>query len=343
MTAEILALIPARSGSKSVPHKNIRPMAGLPMLAWSVRHALDCPEITRVIVDTDDESYAEIARTHGAETPYLRPKHLAEDASTDLEVFRHALEWLDEKEDYRPDLVVHLRPTCPLRRTRDLSAMIGMLEADPEADSVRSITQAPETPYKMWIRNGDRLEPAARCDVPEAYNAPRQSLPKAWLHNGAIDVLRPRTVLERNSMTGRKILGYEMDSLVDIDTEEQFRHAELRLLVQRISRERKNFCIDIDGVIATTAKDLQYDRAEPIRETIETINILYDRGHHITLFTARGTVTKIDWRETTEGQLSDWGVRYHELRFGKPAADYYIDDRMLTLDQFAGLKSLLKD
>jgi len=94
---------------------------------------------------------------------------------------------------------------------------------------------------------------------------------------------------------------------------------------------KKTFCFDIDGVIATLVKNLEYDKAKPIAKTIELINLLYKLGHKIILFTARGSLTNKNWRTLTEQQMESWGVHYHELKFGKPAADYYIDDRLITL------------
>ena len=336
MTEKVFALIPARSGSKSVVDKNIRPIAGMPLMVWSIRHALECPEIERAIVSTDSESYAEIARKYGAETPFLRPNEFAEDFSTDLEVFRHALLWLKENEGEVPEILVHLRPTCPYRRLDDLSAMIRLLKENPEADSVRSLVKAPETPYKMWtMEENGLLRPAATCDVPEAYNAPRQALPQTYLHNGSIDVLRSRTVLEKNSMTGPNIVGYVMEKQVDIDTEEQFRAADLWLAMESDATvEKRTFCIDIDGVVAQTVSGLEYGMAEPLPEGVRAVNRLYERGHRIVLFTARGTMTGVDWSETTRVQMERWGVKYHELKFGKPAADFYVDDRMLSLALF---------
>src|SRR5215813_1938787 len=103
---ETLALIPARGGSKGIPRKNIRNFAGYPLIAWSIAAAQQASCVTRVILSTDDEEIASIARESGAETPFLRPAELARDQTTDLPVFAHALEWLEEKEGYRPELVI---------------------------------------------------------------------------------------------------------------------------------------------------------------------------------------------------------------------------------------------
>ncbi|HQC21081.1 MAG TPA: acylneuraminate cytidylyltransferase family protein, partial [Anaerolineaceae bacterium] len=112
---EVLALIPARGGSKGIPRKNIRDFGGAPLIAWSIAAALRAETVTRVIVSTDDEEIAAVAREWGAETPFLRPAELAQDDTTDYPVFRHALDWLAAHENYRPEVVVQLRPTSPVR------------------------------------------------------------------------------------------------------------------------------------------------------------------------------------------------------------------------------------
>jgi len=128
--SEILAIIPARSGSKSVKDKNIREINGKPMIAYSIEHAKASKLINRVIVSTDSEQYAAIAREYGAETPFIRPAEYAQDTSLDLEVFEHALSFLEEKEAYVPDMVVQLRPTYPIRYVEDIDKMITQMLED---------------------------------------------------------------------------------------------------------------------------------------------------------------------------------------------------------------------
>src|SRR5271169_6991185 len=111
----MLAVIPARGGSKGVPGKNIRPLAGLPLIGHSIRLSKLCAEIAKCIVSTDSEEIAAVAREHGAEVPFLRPVELAQDNTLDLPVFEHALKWLEEIEEYKPVIVVQLRPTSPVR------------------------------------------------------------------------------------------------------------------------------------------------------------------------------------------------------------------------------------
>jgi CMP-N,N'-diacetyllegionaminic acid synthase len=225
----VLALIPARSGSKTIPHKNVRLFRGRPLLAHSIAHALAATSVDRVIVSTDSAEYAVLARESGAETPFLRPKSLAEDDTLDIDVFVHALDWLKQHEDYRPAICVHLRPTCPVRRPEDIDSMVALLRQHDEVHSVRSIVLAPHTPYKMWLRESNGLlRPVATCDVRDAYNAPRQALPPVYLQNASIDVVRTSVIENMRSMSGSVIHGYVMDNLCDIDTERDFEDAVRR-------------------------------------------------------------------------------------------------------------------
>lgn len=327
---KILAIIPARSGSKSVVDKNIRKINGKPMLAYSIEHAKQSKLINRVIVSTDSETYAEIAREYGAETPFMRPAEYATDTSLDLEVFEHALSFLEREEGYVPDIVVQLRPTYPIRNVSDIDRIVTMMLEDPSIDSVRCVAPAKEIAYKMWHKeeNG-RLQPIMK-DIKECYNMPRQQLPKVYYQNACIDAIRTEVITKGHSMSGDNIIGYEMDENFDIDTEEEFLRAETYL---KIAGGKQTFVFDIDGVVAQIQKDLDYALSGPNEPMIAIINQLYDWGNKIVLFTARGYVTGKDWSEVTKDQMKRWGVKYHELKFGKPNADYYVDDKMLGMDK----------
>lgn len=334
---QILALIPARGGSKGIPNKNIRLFGGKPLLAHSIEQARASRFVTRVVVSTDNPRYADIARQFGAEAPFLRPTEIAQDLSTDLETFIHALEWFAEHERYVPDICVHLRPTYPLRRVQDIDRVIEILLERPDLDSVRTVAPAPETPYKMWLRGQDGfLTPVVTTDILDACNLPRQSLPPVFLQNACIDAVRTHVITELHSMTGRKIFGYVMEQNLDIDTEAQLRHAAAFAEREPANARRKTYCFDIDGVLAALTPDNNYHAALPLSENIRLVNALYERGHCILLFTARGSTTGLDWRAVTEAQMAEWGVKYHTLLFGKPAADYYVDDRLLSLDDVRG-------
>ena len=209
----VLALIPARGGSKSIPRKNVMTLAGKPLIAYSILQAQASQRISRVIVSTDDEEIAEVARQWGAEVPFMRPAEYAQDLSPDIDVFRHALTWLREHEDYVPDLVVHLRPPGPVRRVELIDQAIDLLAAHPEADALRTVSLALQTPYKMWhITSEGYLEPVLRIEgVPDCQSLPRQQLPLVYWQNGYVDVTRPRAVLEKNSMWGDCVIPFVID------------------------------------------------------------------------------------------------------------------------------------
>jgi YrbI family 3-deoxy-D-manno-octulosonate 8-phosphate phosphatase len=263
---EILAIIPARGGSKGIPRKNIRLFAGYPLIAYSIAAALQAETVSRVIVSTDDEEIAEIARSNGAQTPFFRPAELAEDNSLDLFVFQHALTWLDGNEGYHPEIVVHLRPTTPIRPPDLVDKTVHMLLAHPEADSVRGLTLARQNPYKMWLMDGQDkpIRPLVLApDITESYNSPRQGLPRAYAHTGLIDAIRPATILEMKSMSGRIILPILFDPAydADLDSPDDWRRSEQFIMrdglnmiwpgqpPRTIPARVKLLILDFDGVI----------------------------------------------------------------------------------------------
>lgn len=336
---KIMAIIPARSGSKSIPHKNIRPLLGKPLMAYSIIHGLESKHINRVIVSTDSEQYAEIAREYNAEVPFLRPAELSTDSSNDLGFFIHALDWLDQHENYTPDICVQLRPTHPVRNTEDIDTMIELLMNHPEADSVRSLIENKSiTPYKMWtLEEGNLAKPLLNLPgVEEPFNSPRQSLPKTYFQNASVDVIRTKCIRDKGSLSGDKVMGYIMDEQYDIDYEDDFGKVERFMLADTLVKgelSNKQICFDIDGVIATLVGGNDYALARPDERVIRFIRMLYEKGNRIILFTARGTITGRDWREVTENQMKEWNVPYHELHFGKPGADIFIDDRALNISE----------
>lgn len=229
---EILALIPARGGSKSIPRKNIQPFAGYPLIAYSIAAGIAAETVTRVIVSTDDEEIASIASEYGAEIPFLRPSEISQDDTPDLPVFRHAFTWLADKEDYHPDIFVQLRPTSPLRRTAHIDQAVQRLLEHPESDSVRTVCIPFQNPYKMW-RIGDDgfMRPVLTTELPEAYNLPRQVLPEVYWQTGYVDAAWADTIMSKNSMTGENILPLVIgaEDWIDIDSPDDWKRAE-RLL-----------------------------------------------------------------------------------------------------------------
>jgi CMP-N-acetylneuraminic acid synthetase len=213
-----LGLIPARGGSKSVPRKNVRELAGKPVLAWTVETALACAALERVIVSTDDEEIAAVARACGAEV-LARPAELARDETPDLPVYRHALDELGDSYD----AVAWLRPTAPLRAAEDVDAAVRLLE-ETGADAVRSVCEAEHSPYWMGRLDGDRLVPLLG-EVPER----RQLLPPVYRLNGAVDVVRCSSV--GDELFGGDVRAYVMprERSIDLDTELDFLLAEALL------------------------------------------------------------------------------------------------------------------
>jgi CMP-N-acetylneuraminic acid synthetase len=215
----VLALIPARGGSKGIPRKNIRLFAGYPLIAFSIAAALQAETVTRVIVSTDDPEIAEVARSHGAETPFLRPAELAADRSTDLPVFQHALNWLSEHEKYHPETILHLHATSPVRPPGFIDQAVHVLREHPIVECVRSVVAPGQNPFKMWKidQPSGRMSPLLTVDgTAEPYNTPRQLLPAVYLQTGHVNAIRPATVLG-GSMTGQVIMPVIIDPAYEVD------------------------------------------------------------------------------------------------------------------------------
>jgi CMP-N,N'-diacetyllegionaminic acid synthase len=219
---EVLGLVLARAGSKSVPRKNVYMVHGKPLLAYTIEAALAAHSITRLVVTTDDPEIGEMGRRLGAEAPFLRPAKLARDETTDYPVIQHALERLHAMDGYRPDMIVQLRPTSPLRTSRHIDEAVELLRARPDADSVRAVCRPQQNPHKMWRMTSDGLlQPLLSVPgIEEPFNAPRQTLPVVWWQNGYVDAFWWRTVVDQNSLTGARVLGYVIDEpeYVDIDS-----------------------------------------------------------------------------------------------------------------------------
>jgi N-acylneuraminate cytidylyltransferase len=262
---EILALIPARGGSKGIPRKNIRNFAGYPLIAWSIAAAKQSKLITRVIVSTDDEEIAAVARECGAETPFLRPAELAQDQTTDLPVFEHALQWLEEQESYRPEIVVQLRPTSPIRPAGMLDHAIYILLEHGDADCVRGVVPAGQNPFKMWrFDGGDKpMKPLLTVDgFAEPYNAPRQILPSVYWQTGHIDAIRVSTIEQKKSLTGDVIYPLVIDPRYTVDIDNLSDWAKYETLVNS----------GLEMVTPATA----FSRKRPMPEKIDLIICDFD-------------------------------------------------------------------
>jgi len=243
---EILAIIPARSGSKGLRDKNIRKIAGFPLIYWTISHALKSKYIDRVVFSSDAINYCEIAKSYGAETPFIRPQHLAVDNAIDLDVILHALNWLKTNESYTPSHVVRLQPTNPTFTSDLIDECIIKLIADPSLDSLRPIVTTPKHPHKMWLvgEEGETIKPfisSAKPRLREAHNQSRSELPRIYVQVGTCEVLKLATLLEQRSMAGNRVGYFEIDNPLNtpnIDTQLDFLAAEQALIQLGLACDR---------------------------------------------------------------------------------------------------------
>ena len=217
---KILCIIPARGGSKGIPMKNLVKINNKPLVAYSIEHSLASKLINRTIVSTDNEEIAKVSKEFGAEIPTLRSKNLSADHILDLPVFEHMLTYLRKQEKYVPEIVVHLRPTSPYRKSEWIDSAIKLLIENTYADSVRSVSAVSQHPYRVFELKNKFLLPVMKERHPEPYLLRRQDLPKMYYYNCVIDVTKPSTIFEKQSMTGSKMLPYIMkpEDSIDIDT-----------------------------------------------------------------------------------------------------------------------------
>lgn len=214
---KIMAMIPARSGSQRVPNKNVRPLNGKPLVAYTIESALDASLITRVIVSTDSEEIASVARQFGAEVPFLRPAEISQSDSTEMQFFDHALDWLNRQEQYVPDLIVLLYPTSPFRTSTSIDRAIELMLAHPEADSLRSVRLCSEHPYKMWVQEQGYLQPFVRGKDQNMHTFSYQMLPTVYIQNASIYITKPLTLHTKRSPTGDVILPFVMNDRESVD------------------------------------------------------------------------------------------------------------------------------
>lgn len=222
---EILALIPARGGSKRIPRKNIRELWGKPLLAYSIDVAIHSQVINRVICTTDDPEIAEIARHYGAEVPFIRPKELADDRSADAEFYLHAIAWLREREGYIPDIITNLRPTNPLRRVEVVDDILKTLLKRNDVDSIRSVYRSSISVFLMRTINPESGLIDCPVNVPreEPFQRTKQPLPQSFLLSSYLDATWVEAVLRTQRSLGQKMLPYILDeNPIDLDTEDDW-------------------------------------------------------------------------------------------------------------------------
>ncbi len=225
-----VTVIPSRGGSKGLPNKNIREIAGQPLISYAILDALRMQDTSGIFVSTDSTEIAKIAEKYGAEVPFKRPAKYAKDNSPDIEWVRHFLAWYRLIFDMLPEYIVHLRATTPIRDISILDNAVTTLKSNPGASSLRSVELFPETPYK-WIKIDENgyFQPLLDEDK-EAHILPRQKYPNVYRPNGYIDIYKTGTILD-GSLCGDKVLAYITPYSPEIDNEETFKVAEAMLKV----------------------------------------------------------------------------------------------------------------
>lgn len=229
MASNIIAIIPARAGSKGIPDKNIKNLAGHPLLAYSIAVAR-LADIDQVIVSTDSKYYAEIAKSYGAEVPFIRPVEISKDGSIDYQFMKHAMEWYKSNKGTIPEYWLHLRPTTPLRDPEVLICAVKCISEHPKATSLRSGHEAPESPFKWFLKDENGYFKSLRDDLtPEKVNMPRQTFPKIYNPDGYIDIVRSSHVLNGETLHGDKMLVFESPRCTEIDTTADFEYLEFEI------------------------------------------------------------------------------------------------------------------
>lgn len=231
---KILGIITARGGSKGIPGKNLKLLAGRPLLAYTVESARACPALDRVILSTEDEDIAATGRSLGIEVPFIRPAELSRDDTPHLPVIQHAAAWLREHEGYQPDAVLVLQPTSPLRTAADISGAIALL-ASTGADSVLSVSEVsghahPSRALRLEA-DGNAVLFVTGEPVRKRINR-RQDLPEAWVMNGAIYACRTHVLFAADpSLYGDRVVAYRMppERSIGIDDMNDWAEAERAL------------------------------------------------------------------------------------------------------------------
>jgi CMP-N,N'-diacetyllegionaminic acid synthase len=222
-----VAFVPARSGSERVPHKNVRPLAGHPLLAYAIATAVESGRFERVVVSTDSEEIADVARWYGADVPFLRPAEFATATSPDIEWLAYTLERLDE----RYELFALIRATNPFRGPDVVRRGLAQLLATPEADSVRAVELVKQHPGKMWLLSGDGRTMSPLLDQSEldvAWHAGQyQALPPVYSQNSALEIAWTRVVTETGTREGSVLAPFLTQGLegFNVDDEDDWEQA----------------------------------------------------------------------------------------------------------------------
>ncbi len=228
--SKVVALIPARAGSKGVPNKNIRLLAKHPLIEWAVAACRKAGSIQRTIVSTDSQEYAEMCRGFGADVPFLRPPEISGDRSTDYEFIVHALDWLAARNE-EPEFVVHIRPTTPLRDPALIDRAVAAFQSAAGATALRSVHAMSESAYKSFelAPNGRLKRLGMDSTELDAANNARQQFPETFIANGYVDVLSTRFIRESGLLHGDSVMPFVTSVAHEVDCEEDFALLEFQL------------------------------------------------------------------------------------------------------------------
>ncbi len=222
----VVAIIPARSGSKSLVDKNIKHLSGHPLIAYSIAAAKLSKKINRVIVSTNSQEYADIAKQYGAEVPFIRPDKYSTDAATDKDFLVHAMSWFEENENSVPEYWVHLRPTTPLRSIEIIDNAINEIVQDNNATSLRSGHKAPESPLKWFVKSNRYFRGLVDG---EDYNLPKEAFEQVYIPDGFVDVVKSSFVMNSKEIHGDKMIGFESPVCTEVDSAEEFDYIQYQL------------------------------------------------------------------------------------------------------------------
>ena len=219
----IVALIPARAGSKRVPDKNIRPLAGHPIITYTIVAALDSGTFTDVIVSTDSEHYAEIVKYYGAQVPFLRPAELAGDQSADIEWVQYTLGRLrDEGRSY--DCFSILRPTSPFRLPATIRRAWDEFLTQDGVDSLRAVEKCQQHPGKMWVVRGNRMVPLLPMGPAQQpwHSSQYPSLPEVYVQNASLEIAKTRVIFEENTIAGNVLVPFFTENYEGFDVNSEY-------------------------------------------------------------------------------------------------------------------------
>lgn len=232
---KILALVTARGGSKRVPRKNIKDFLGKPLLAWTIEVALASRVLDRLVLTTEDEDIATVGKKFGAEVPFRRPAHLASDKSSSYDAVLHAMEWLEENQNYSPDWVVLLEPTAPARQPFHIQEAVKIIKERDDLDSLIAISETPSHfSYARDLKRDEKgiISRAYDGEILRRFTMRTQELPKTYFINSGLYAFKVSNLFDGNrSLWGDRVYGYVMDEkyAIDIDTPYDWQMAELKM------------------------------------------------------------------------------------------------------------------